>query len=224
VRGIVLLCGDVANPPPPATPPLAGGPPLASAFDVVRVPERPGKADIDELLRAVDRAVVVGDDAGLAAVVRRLLRRELLGSVAVGFVPARGSAVAELWGLPTDPADALRLASTGTASAVPLVRDDAGGVLVGCGVLDGVNGVGYCDDQLALRGTARRVEVRPHASAGLEVRVVRGRLRARESTLHGRAFQYGGGPVSPVLDGVQRERPLPRWTWYRHTEDLLLVR
>lgn len=209
MRGTVLVCGDAAN--------------LPAGLDVHRVPARPGKADVDHLLLESTRVVVVGDDAALAAVVLRLLRRELLGQVTVGFVPPRGSVVAELWGLPSDPADALKVATNGAAAAVPIVRDDAGGMLVGLGVLDGVNGVGYCDDQLAVRGAARRIEVRPHA-AGVEVRIVRGRLRGRTSALHGRAFQFGGEPVLPVSDGVRRERPIPRWTWYRHTEDLQLAR
>lgn len=208
MRGTVLVCGDAANPP--------------DADDVLRVPSRPGKRDVDDVLLDAERVVVVGDDADLAAVVLRLLRRERLGAVDVGFVPPRGSAVAALRGLPTEPAEALRLAQSGSATPVPLVRDDAGGVLVGLGVLDAANGVGYCDDDVALRGTARRVEVRPH-DAGVEVRVVRGRLRRSTSVLHGRAFQYGGSPVRPVLDGVLRERPIARWTWYRHTEDLRII-
>jgi hypothetical protein len=27
-----------------------------------------------------------------------------------------------------------------------------------------------------------------------------------------------------VVDGVAHPRPVPRWTWYRHTDDWLLVR
>lgn len=212
MRGTVLVCGDAAN---PSAPP---------GFTVIQVPARPDKRqDVHILPASGGRLVVVGDDAALAAVVLRLLRRELLGQVTVGFVPPRGSAVAALWGLPSDPAEALKMAMDGAAAAVPVVRDDAGGVLVGLGVLDGVNGVGYCDDELAVRGAARRIEVQPH-SAGVEVRVVQGRLRRRTSTLHGRAFQFGGEPVLPVSDGVRRERPIPRWTWYRHTEDLQLAR
>lgn len=189
-----------------------------------RVPARPGKNDVDDVLLHAERVVVVGDDADLAAVVLRLMRRERLGAVAVGFVPPAGSEVAAVWGLPTKPAEALRLAAEGQPEPVTLVRDDAGGVLLGLGVLDGVNGVGYCDDHLALRGPALRIEVRPHA-VGVQVRVVRGRLRRRAVPVQGRAFQFGGSsPVRPVLDGVPRERPLQRWTWYRHTEDLLLIR
>lgn len=210
MRGTVLVCGDAANPP--------------GVHDAVRVPTRPGKKDVDDVLPDAERVVVVGDDADLAAVVLRLVRRELLSSVAVGFVPAAKSQVARLYGLPTEPAAALRLAQHGEPQPVTLLRDDNGGVLLGLGVLEGVNGVGYCDDQLTLRGPARRVEVRPHAE-GVAVRVDRGALRRRTAAVHGRAFQYGGsGPVQPVLDGVPRQRRLPRWTWYRHTEDLLLVR
>lgn len=172
-----------------------------------------------------DRITVEGDDAALAAEVKRLLRADLLANTEVAFVPTGGSVVAQLWGLPTDTAQARDLATTGEARPVPLLRDDVGGVLVGRGVLAEVNGVGYCDDECVLRGPARVVEVQPDAEHGLLVRVVRGKLRRRESTARGRAFQYGGEqPITPELDGIRRERPIARWTWYRHTEDLRLVR
>lgn len=209
--GTTLVCGDLSDPP--------------AAPDVVRVPARPGKKHVDEVLQRSKRVIVVGDDADLAAVVVRMLRREVLSSVAVGYVPASAeSAVAALWGLPHDPAEALRIATYGEPRPVTLVRDDTGGVLLGRGLVEAVDGEAYCDDVLALRGAARRIEVRPDP-AGVAVRVTRGRLLRKTATFRGRAFQYGGRvPVHPVTDGVRRDRPLRRWTVYRHTEDLLAVR
>ena len=209
MRGTTLVCGDVSDPP--------------GAQNVLRVPARPGKKHVDEVLVSGDRVIVVGDDADLAAVVVRLLRRELLGTVAVGYVPVGPSEAAGVWKLPAEPAKALRLAESGEPRPVTLVRDDTGGVLIGLGALEYVSGEAYCDDDLALRGRARRLEIRP-GPAGVEVRVIRGRFWRRAETFRGRAFQYGGSaPVHPVADGVRRERPLRRWTLYRHTEDLLLV-
>ena len=78
-----------------------------------------------------------GTDADLAAVVLRLLRTELLATVPVGYVAsAAPSAVTRLWGLPVLPTDAAAVALGGASRSVPLVplvRDDAGGVLVGHG-------------------------------------------------------------------------------------------
>ena len=78
------------------------------------------------------RLVVAGTDADLAAVLVRLLRRDRL-DVELAYVPAdRRSAAARLWGLPHGAA-AVELAREGVARPAPLVRDDAGGVLVGRG-------------------------------------------------------------------------------------------
>jgi hypothetical protein len=141
----------------------------------------------------------------------------------VGYVPADASSpVARLWGLPADPIGA---ALDGRVVSLPLVCDDAGGVLVGLGVLAPVRGTVYCDDEIPLRGPARRIEVTPDPERGLRIRIVRkGLLRNKVDTRTGRAVQFGGDPVTPVRDGVVHPRALNRWTWYRHTEDLRVVR
>jgi hypothetical protein len=198
-------------------------------IEVHHVPA-PGRTEIDPLLAALDgrRLAVCGTDADLAAVVLRLLRTERLEEVPVAYLPARDdSAAADLWGLPTDPARALDLALRGEPDRVPLVRDDAGGVLVGLGVLAPVRGVAYCDDEQVLRGQASSLEVTPDPSggAGGVVRVVRfGLLGRRVHTAYGRATQVGCLPAQPVCDGVRHPRAVSRWTWYRHTQDLRLVR
>jgi hypothetical protein len=217
VRGLVLVCGQ-------DTPDL----PDIEGLKAHGLPTRPGKSDVDPLLTAEDaeHLIVVGTDSDLAAVVLRLLRKEKLTSTTLGFVPADPrSAVAEIWSLPTDPRRALRLAMTGDVDPVPLIRDDAGGVLIGRGVIGPVRGVAYCDDQVALRGAARGITVEPDdAGRGLVVQVTRGTLFKRRITFAGRAFQLGCLPMTPLADGVSYSRPMKRWTWYRHTEDLRLVR
>ncbi|HEX7661918.1 MAG TPA: hypothetical protein VF444_20830 [Pseudonocardiaceae bacterium] len=197
--------------------------------DVRVVPSRPGNTEIDPLLAALGdrRLVVVGTDADLAAVVLRLLRTERLAAVPVGFVPVTGeSAAAEVWGLPTGVGAAVDVAFGAEPDRAPLIRDDNGGVLVGVGTLRGVRGVGYCDDERVLRGPARSISVSPDpAGAGLTVAVRGGGLfggRLRVSA--GRSFELGCLPTFVVRDGVRFERPVRRWTWYRHTEDLRLVR
>ena len=69
-----------------ADPAVRGALARCGSREVDFVGHRPGK-EIDLLL--TDRIVVLGDDADLAAVVLRLLRRELLGSVIVGFATDR---------------------------------------------------------------------------------------------------------------------------------------
>jgi hypothetical protein len=154
--------------------------------------------------------------------------------VAIGFVPVEParSAVAALWGLPTGDnieqaiEHVIEIALDGGVNRVPLIRDDAGGVLLGLGELREVHGEAYCDDQLAVRGQATRIEVSPDTAggAGLAVSVLRrALLRTRAATFRGRAFQVGCDQVTPIIDGIPHPRPVRRWTWYRHTEDLLVA-
>jgi hypothetical protein len=191
------------------------------------IPATPGKSDVDSVLKTVrdGHLVVAGTDADLAAVVLRMLRTDRLG-VPVGYLPVDpASPVAALWGLPGGAAERLATALAGTVRDLPLVRDDAGGVLLGRGVLAPVSGVVYCDDATALRGRAERIEVAPDPAAGLVVRVTeRAVLRRRTRVLTGRAVQFGVDPVAPVRDGVGYPRPMTRWTWYRHTANLRAVR
>lgn len=202
----------------------------------VRLPGRPGKDELDPVLaeHAPRRVLVAGSDADLAAVLLRLLRTERL-DIEVGYLPAGGSPAARAWGLPTGAA-AVEPALHGVATPVPLVRDDGGGVLVGRGEVRELTGECYCDETLVLRGRARRLVVVPRPDgiavrAGFTGRDPDGGLRpvppraprGRGSAL-GRAVQVGGRPFTVVADGVTHPRPLPRRTWYRHTEDWLLVR
>lgn len=191
------------------------------------VPARPGREELGDILAGLDgrRLVVCGTDADLAAVLLRLLRTEIVGTVPVGYVPSSASsAVARLWGLPVVPAAAADLALRGEPDRVPLVRDDSGGVLVGLGVVQPLDGVAYCDDQVVLRGRISRLEVTPDRALGLVVRVVRGGLLPRRvRCVAGRAVQLGCRPTSVWRDGVASPTT-DRWTWYRHTEDWRLVR
>jgi hypothetical protein len=190
------------------------------------MPARPGRAELDPLLAGLDgrHLVVCGTDADLAAVLLRLLRTDVLRSVPVGYVPVAASAVAQLWGLPTDLSAAADSALHGDPDRVPLVRDDAGGVLIGHGVVAPVDGVAYCDDEVVLRGRASRLEVTPDREFGLIVRVVRRGLPVRRvRRAAGRAVQLGCQPTDVWRDGVV-DRTTDRWTWYRHTEDWYLIR
>ncbi len=196
-------------------------------FVVCPVPPRPGKDDVDPILAdlAGRRLLVSGSDADLAAVVLRLLRTERLESVDIGYLPRSAESVtARLWQLPTNAAKAIDLALHAPVRPVPLVRDDNGGVLLGAGTITAIDGVVYCDDTRVLSGPARQLLVTPDP-AGLRVSVThKGILRRTGPAVTGRACQIGGELPDVVSDGVPHGRPMPRWTWYRHTEDLRLIR
>jgi hypothetical protein len=211
------------------TSPVAGVP-------VVTLPARPDRTAIDPVLAEHEprRVLVAGTDADLAAVLVRLLRTDRL-SVEVAYLPSVRSAAAAAWSLPTG-ADARSLALAGGASPVPLIRDDAGGVLVGRAEIRRLRGECYCDDVLVLRGAARRLVVTP-GPAGIavragwtgrtpdgDVRAVPPRAPRGRGRAVGRAVQVGCEPATVVSDGVARSRAVQRFTWYRHTQDWLLVR
>lgn len=210
---LALTCGDTRWPG------------SATGVRVIAVEARPGREELAGVLAELDghRLVVCGTDADLAAVVLRLLRTDAL-TTPVGYVASSASSVvARRWGLPVAAAAAADFALRGGPDPVPLLRDDSGGVLVGLGVLTPVRGVAYCDDQLVLRGHASRLDVTPDPEHGLLVRVVHRRLLGRVRMAAGRALQLGCEPTEVLRDGVPARTP-QRWTWYRHTEDLRLVR
>jgi hypothetical protein len=224
---VLLTCGD-------------GAAPATFASRAVAVAPRPERADLDPVLAApgLRRLVVAGTDADLAAVLVRLLRTGRLG-VELAYVSAeRRSAAARVWGLPAGAA-AVELARHGAARAVPLVRDDAGGVLVGRAEVRSVHGEVYCDEVLALRGSARRLVVTPWPDGPGAVAVRAGRwgrapdgdvrpvsptARSGRGSAAGRAVQLGCLPATLLHDGVAHPRPVTRWAWYRHVADWLLVR
>jgi hypothetical protein len=221
----VVTCGDAARERwAPALADLA-----APVADLAALPTR---ADLDPLLDALPddgRIVIAGDDAALSALLVRLLRRERL-ALAVAVLPAPGSTAAAVWGLPTD-LDAVALAREGTAYAVPLVRDDHGGVVAGRHEVGAFRGEVYCEEHLVTRGDAAGLAVAPDpAGGGVTVSVTGPRrlvgLRAgRVTTRSGRAAQLGCRPgVSVTRDGVPGDRPVTRRSWYRHTADWRLVR
>lgn len=217
----VLWCGDNST----------TGVRFAGILDACRgdgthpVGPRPGK-QIDPLLAG--RVLVVGDDADLAAVALRVMRRSLLATVDLAYAAPDATPVTRRHGLPVGPA-AVELARRGAAHPVTLVRDDVGGVLVGMGELTPiVSGTVYVDERRVLRGAADLIRVTPDEAKGLAVTVVQRRLAGvfgpRPRTTIGRAVQIGCAPATVRLDGREYPRRMDRWTFYRHTEPLRLVR
>ena len=187
------------------------------------VGRRPGK-EIDDLL--IDRLLVIGGDADLAAVVLRLLRTERLSSVVVAFASDVATTVTDLWSLPLGAA-AVELAIGGDPDLVPLVRDDVGGVLVGVGAVSPIQGTVYVDESRVLSGGAAHLLVEPDTEKGLAVTIVPRRILGfgrRPRTFRGRAVSIGTVQSQVVSNGVLFDRKMDRWTFYKHTEPLRLVR
>lgn len=211
----------------------------------VDLPATPGREQVDPLLAEHEGHLLVqGTDADLAAVVLRLLRKNRLSDVTVGYLPVAASPATRLWNLPTGAAGA-ELALRGRPRPVPLIRDDNGGILVASGSIAPITGQVYCDDQQVLHGSARSLEVAPDPAAaalleptadprsaelrpaldGLRVTAVRrGFPRRRRTVVRGRAAQASFRSATVLRDGVEHPRPAEQWGWYRHTEDLRLVR
>lgn len=214
------------------------GPILAAcrSLPIHLVGPRPGKA-IDALLAGVGagvgvgvgRVLVVGDDADLNAVVLRLLRKDLLGAVAVGFAAAEPTPVTRRYLLPTG-AEAVAAALHAEVDLVPLVRNDSGGVLVGLAQLAPITGTFYVDAERVPGGAAKVISVEPDARHGVAVTVVRRRLMGfgrQPRTYYGRAVEFGivpGSGTTIISDGVPHPREVKQWVFYKHTSPLRLVR
>lgn len=205
---------------------------LAGALAQVGAPihyvgPRPGK-DIDPLLAG--RVMVIGDDSDLAAVVLRLLRTNRLGTgpqaVTLGYLTPGTTAFTLLHGLPVG-TDALAVPATERLHEAVLLRSDVGGVLIGEAEISPVDGTVYVDDRRVLFGSAHRIRVRPDAATGLSVSVEHRRrfgLGVRSQAFTGRATSIGAAGMTVVSDGVPHRRETDRWTFYRHTEPLQLLR
>lgn len=215
----VLACG--AAPVPEAL----------TALPVTHAPAVPAKPDFDALLPILDaahapRLVVVGDDGALAATVTRLMRGERL-RVEVAYVSAARTPVTRLYGLPVGDR-AARLAVAGTASALPLIRDDSGTALVGEATITGPDGgplVGeaYADSERVFSGEIPLLRVAPTVDQP-GVRASAGTRLLRRRWLPARAVQLGAVGAVVTRDGVTTPRALKRCSFYRDTGEWLLVR
>lgn len=211
---------------PPISPVLQA---LARHTDRLHFAGRFPNKDIDEHL--VGRVIVVGEEHQLAAVTLRLLRKELLGTVEIGYVALTKNDFTRTWKLPVG-AEAVDLACTAPARPVTFTRDDVGGVLVSVGRIAPINATAYLDEKRVLAGRASGLEVRPHPDFGLAVTIEQPRrvagipMGTKATTTLGRAVSIGANQdaeMTVISDGIARPRPMQRWTYYKHTEPLLLV-
>ncbi|BBZ25472.1 peptidase M50 [Mycolicibacter hiberniae] len=194
----------------------------------VRFGDGSGREDFDAAIDRYRRLVVVGADADLACLATRLLRTDRL-DVEVGYAPRGRTPATAAYRLPAG-WRAARRALRGAAHPVPLVRDDAGTVLVGTArwlPVDGaqvLHGEGIVDDTALFDGDVAGVVIEPTGTGpGVRAAVLPRRRRARR-WVAGRAAQLGTTGALVVRDGVCGSRTVKRSTFYRHIEDWLLVR
>jgi hypothetical protein len=165
------------------------------------------------------RLVIDADLAGLNLVLHRLLRRGLLETVETAVLPREPVPYLSRLGLPADLAGQLRVAQHASTQLVGVVKDDSGGVCVDGASLEPWPGAdsawwlrAVVDDQRLADGNARGLRVRRLGPAELEATVQLGRLRRR--TCRGRSLQLACDPALIVADGVARERPREKRTFW----------
>lgn len=188
------------------------------------------ETDIDAAIGPHRRLVVVGDDAGLAAVLTRLLRAERL-DIEVAYVARRRTPATRIYRLPAG-RRAARRAGRGAAGRVPLIRDETGSVIVGrAGWLPPddarcIHGEAVVDDTTLFDGDAAAVWIEPTLTMpGLRAAVGgRGLGRPWRGWVTGRAAQLGSTGVAVLRDSVPAPRTARRSAFYRHIEGWLLVR
>lgn len=164
-------------------------------------------------------------DAFLSEVAGILMRHERL-DVEIAYVAPVATAATRAYGLPHG-RSARALADNGAAQELPLIRDDAATVLVGCARhlgSDGekLHGETYVDSERLLNGDVRGVVIEPLTEGpGVRARVQRLLVRG---WLSGRAVQTGGTNLVVEREGVLTPRVVKRSTFYRHHIDWKLVR
>ncbi len=215
---IVIRCGTAP------VPTLLGERPSVGCSEI------PTKDDVNRVLSEVGpgrRLVLCGTDAGLAALLTRLMRTENL-DVEIAYVTEDPTPATRAYDLPTGSA-AAKLGLRGTAREVPLVRDETGTVLVGEATVTGPDGgtlVGeaYADDDKVFSGETGLLTVRPTPTMpGVRATAARPRRLRRRRWLQARAVQLGTEAGVITRDGVTDRRPVKRTSFYRHTEPWRLV-
>jgi hypothetical protein len=191
----------------------------------------PDPTAIDELLPilAADnlpRLIVLGEDAGLAAVLTHLLRTDRL-NMEIGYVPVDRTYGSRAYQTGTGSV-AAKPALEGKPQPTPLIRDDTGRVLVGRATITGpggakLTGEAYADEVPLFSGKVAAL----HISPTLEMPGVRAtvlRPFRRRQWVAGRAIQLGTPGASVTRDGITDDRTVPRASFYQHSDPWFLVR
>jgi hypothetical protein len=202
----------------------AGG----GSVSVASTVECPDPADRGGLDRALDRAstgrlVLCAGVGDLAAVLRRLWRRGELVERETAWLPI-GPVPSYLAsrGVPASLAAAAAVAVTGSVGAVGLLADDSGGLTVGSAELSPWQGRrlwvrAFVDDVKVCDGEVSALRVDRPAAGVLQVSVL-GRFGRTVARVDGRAAQLACDEAQLRSDGVPRERPRRKRTWWNEPD------
>jgi hypothetical protein len=178
-------------------------------------------AEVDAALAQLDGSRLIIDTAelaGLNLVLARLLRAGRLAEVETAVLLDRPVRYLAGLGLPADRAGQLALAHTGSSRLVGIVRDDSGDVCVSDARLTAWQPAepwwarAVVDDLPLCDGLVRSVTMRRIGPSELIAEARIGRFRVRRQ--RGRALQLACDPAQIVADGVGRERPRRKRTFW----------
>jgi hypothetical protein len=195
-------------------------------------------AAIDGLLdrRGGRRLVIDADLAGLNLVLSRLMRRGELGTAETAVLPREPVPFLAWVGVPSDRTGQLDVAVHGEPQLVGVIKDDSGGLCA-----DGATVAPWTassqgrqslrsslassldahsqwwlravvDDQRLCDGTARSLAVRRRGPSELEASVRTGRFKT--TSYRGRSLQLACDEALIISDGVPRERPRSKRTFW----------
>ena len=196
----------------------------------LEVGEVPTKDEVNQALYEVGarrRLLLCGTDAGLAALLTRLMRSENL-DMEVAYIADEPTPATRVYGLPTG-SEAAKLGVRGDAHDMPLIRDETGTVLVGEAVVTGPDaaplvGEAYADDNRVFSGEIPVFTVRPtREMPGVRATAARPRRILRRAWQAARAVQLGTPAGIITRDGITGRRAVKRTSFYRHTEPWRLV-
>lgn len=185
------------------------------------------RVELDRVLDAVQgRRIALDLPLGdLGALLHRMMRRGEIETTETALLGPRPVSLSGL-GLPSRSADAARLAVEGRPQTVGLLKDDSGGVLIDAARLSAWTEPGdpprtgpfwlraYVEDTPVSDGPATSLLVERVGRSLLRATAARpGRLR-RVRVVEGRALQLACDDAQIVTDGVPRERPRDKRTWW----------
>lgn len=183
------------------------------------------RAGLDAALDATGdaRLVLAAPLGDLAAVLRRMWRRGELVERETALLPLHPHPPFLVrCGLPFDLDGAAALAVSGTPRTVGLLADDSSGLVIDSAELGPLEGRrlwtrAVVDDTKVCDGSITGLRVDRPTSGVLRV-TVRGRLGRTSARVEGRAAQLACDEARFSSDGVDRERPRSKRTWWNEPD------